>query len=138
LGDTHHVNLLTTAMSLEQNFGVATASNPLAGEWGSRPLRRGDARRISRSFAEVGVEIPTTRLRQLAAGAAFASDELDDIKFALIATELQREERHAKYERGRRRAVRWIVVACLVLVALNSLVCLAYSIFYVLQPSPLH
>lgn len=127
---------MTTRQHLAQNSIVATASNPLTGEWGSRPLSRGDARRISRSFAGVGVAIPSTRLRQLAAGAAFGDDELGDVKFALIATEAQREERHAKFERGRRRCTWWIIVAGLVLVALNSLICVAYTILSVLQQSP--
>ena len=53
-------------------------------------------------------------------------DELTDVSFAITATELQREERHAKLKRGQRRAVRWLIVAGLTLLVLNSLLCVAY------------
>jgi hypothetical protein len=90
---------------------------------------------MSRCFAGVGVAIPPARLQQLAAGAAFATGELDEVKFALIATEIQREKRHSKFERWRRRCVWWLLVAGLVLVTLNSLICAAYIILCVIQQS---
>jgi hypothetical protein len=66
------------------------------------------------------------RLQQIAAGASAGYDELTDVSFALTATELQREERHAKLKRSQRRAVRWLIVAGLTLLVLNSLLCMAY------------
>ncbi len=49
--------------------------------------------------------------------------------FALTATELQREERLAKLKRSRRRVVRWLIVAGLILLVLNSLLTMAYLVF---------
>jgi hypothetical protein len=91
-----------------------------------RVLTRWQARRLSRRFCDVGVQIPATRLQQIAAGASADDDELVDVSFALTATELQREERHAKLKRTQRRAVRWLMVAGLTLLVLNSLLCVAY------------
>ncbi|MBV9319606.1 MAG: hypothetical protein JO106_06795 [Mycobacterium sp.] len=81
---------------------------------------------MSRRFAEVGVGIPAARLQQIAAGAPFASDELVDVNFALCATEIKRQERRAKLKRSQRRATQWLIVAGLVLAALNLLLCMAY------------
>ena len=69
------------------------------------------------------------RLQQIAAGASAGDDELTNVSFALTATELQREERLAKLKRSRRRVVRWLIFAGLVLLALNSLVMMAYLFF---------
>jgi hypothetical protein len=137
-------NLKTNGGLLQQNSVVTTAWDPLLNEWSSRPRRvrmtnnglsRRHARRMSRSFAGVGVTIDPVRLREIAAGALFASGELAEVKFALIATETLREERHAKFLRGRRRCVRWLLVAGLIVAGLNLLVSLAYVIFMVLQQS---
>ena len=108
---------------------------PWAEGWGGRAhrsrlrdqsLSRRRARQISRRFAGVGVGIAPVRLQQIAAGAPFASDELFDVRFALCATEFKREERHAKFERARRRVVHCLIVAGLILAALNLLLCMAY------------
>lgn len=96
-----------------------------------RALTRGQARRLSRRFGAVGVAIPATRLRQIAAGASAGDAELTDVSFALAATEIQREQRIAKLRRNQRRAVRWLIVAGLVLLLLNSLLCMAYLFFSV-------
>jgi hypothetical protein len=136
--------LLTNGRPLSQNSGVSSPWNPLVDEWGRRPrgvpmtnrvLSRGHARRMSRSFAGVGVAILPARLRQIAAGGACANGELAAVQFALIATEIQREQRHAKFERGRRRCVRWLLFAGLVIAALNSLISLAYVLFSVIEQS---
>ena len=72
------------------------------------------------------------------ARAPVLDDELIEVSFALGVTEIQREQRLAKFERTRRRGVRWLVVAGMVLVALNLLLCVAYIIFSLAQqPSPL-
>ncbi|MGH3971557.1 MAG: hypothetical protein ACRDTV_26550, partial [Mycobacterium sp.] len=89
------------------------------------------ARKMSRRFAGVGVGIPAARLREIAAGAPFASDEQVSVSFALAATELKREERIAKLQRRRRRAIYWLIVAGMVLAALNLLLCMTY-VFIVL------
>ncbi|HYB39350.1 MAG TPA: hypothetical protein VEF72_28925 [Mycobacterium sp.] len=82
---------------------------------------------MSRRFAGVGVGIPAARLQKIAAGAPAESNELVDVNFALAATEIKREERRAKLKRSQRRGIRWLMVAGLVLVALNLLLCMAYA-----------
>jgi hypothetical protein len=94
-----------------------------------RALTRGQARRLSRRFGGVGVTIPATRLRQISAGASARDDELTDVSFAIAATAIQHEQHLAKLKRSRRRAVRWLIVAGLVLLLLNSLLCMAYLFF---------
>jgi hypothetical protein len=94
-----------------------------------RALTRGQARRLSRRFGDVGVAIPATRLRQIAAGGCARDDELTDVSFAIAATEIQNEQRLAKLKRRQRRLVRWLIVGGLVLLLLNSLLCMAYLFF---------
>lgn len=84
-------------------------------------LTRGQARRMSQRFADVGVHIPTVRLQQVAAGLPVTHDEWTNIRFALIATETTREQRHAKFTRGKRRCIRWLIVAGMTAAALNLL-----------------
>ena len=84
---------------------------------------------MSRQFGDVGVAIPATRLRQIAAGACAGDDELTDVSFAIAATEIQHEQRLARLKRNQRRVVRWLIVAGLVLLLLNSLLCMAYLFF---------
>jgi hypothetical protein len=103
---------------------VTSASRPILMR--DRELTRRQARRLSRRFDGVGVAIPAMRLQQIAAGASAGDDELTDVSFALTATELQREERHAKLKRSQRRCVRWLIVAGLTLLVLNTLLCMAY------------
>ncbi|MGH3563147.1 MAG: hypothetical protein ACRDTN_15530 [Mycobacterium sp.] len=93
---------------------------------------------MSRRFDGVGVRIPAARLREITAGAPFASDELVDVNFALAATEIKREQRLARVKRTQRRAIRWLIVAGLVLAALNLLICMGYIfISLALHESPL-
>jgi hypothetical protein len=58
-----------------------------------------------------------------------ADDEWTDVSFAFAATEIKRQERHARFARSQRRGIRWLVVAGLFLALLNFLVCLAYIFF---------
>jgi len=52
-------------------------------------------------------------------------------------TEIQHDERLAKRRRSRRQAVRWLIVAGLTLLVLNSLLCMAYLFLSVtLHSSP--
>lgn len=81
---------------------------------------------MSRRFAGVGVRIPAARLRQLAAGAPPASAESVDYTFALAATEIMREQRLARAQRNRRRLVHALIVAGLMVAALNLLICMGY------------
>jgi hypothetical protein len=92
-------------------------------------LTRRQARRLSRRFGDVGVAIPAMRLQQIAAGASAGDKELSDVNFALAATEFEREERLAKLKRSQRRAVHCLIVAGLILLVLNSLLCMAYLFF---------
>jgi hypothetical protein len=94
-----------------------------------RALTRGQARRLSRRFSTVGVAIPATRLQEIAAGASARDDELTDVDFAIAATEIQREQHLARLKRQHRRVVRWLIVAGLILLLLNSLVCMAVLFF---------
>jgi hypothetical protein len=114
---------------------MATRSNLWGDEWrklphraqaGDRVLSRRRARRLSRRFADVGVGIPAVRLQEIAAGAPIASEELVNVRFALTATEIQRAERLAKFKRRRRVGIRFLIVAVLILSALNLLLCMAY------------
>ncbi|EUA42361.1 hypothetical protein I553_6221 [Mycobacterium xenopi 4042] len=59
-------------------------------------------------------------------GAPIAFEELMDVRFALTATEIKRAERLAKFERRRRVWIRFLIVAVLILAALNLLLCMAY------------
>jgi hypothetical protein len=93
-----------------------------------RALTRWQARRLSRRFDGVGVAIPAMRLRQIAAGASVGEDELTNVSFAITATEIQREERHAKLKHTQRQAMRWLIFAGLTLLALNALLTMAYLV----------
>lgn len=106
---------------------VTSPSHPMLMRDGA--LTRRQARRLSRRFGGVGVAIPAMRLQQIAAGASAGDDEWTDVSFALTATELQREERIAKLKRIRRRVVRWLIFAGLVLLAMHSLLIVAYLVF---------
>lgn len=91
-----------------------------------RLLGRRRARRLSRRFAGVGVVIPAARLQELAAGATAGPSELADVQFAFVAAETQREERRARVTRTKQRVLYWLIVAGLILTALNLLACAAY------------
>ena len=111
---------------------VTTASNAWGDEWGMC-LGRRQARRLSRRFAQVGVDTEPQRLQQLVAGAPFPDNEVTDVHFALIATQIKRDERAAKFERLQRRGTRFLIFLGLVLVMLNFLCCLAYLLVSLTQ-----
>lgn len=94
----------------------------------SFPLTCRSARRVSRRFARVGVEIPATRLQAIAAGARLTSVELTDFSFALLATETEREERLAKFRRARHRSLRWLMSIGVMLAGFGMLLCLFLAI----------
>lgn len=126
---------------------MATPASLWGREWERPPhrlhvrhqvLSRRRARRMSRRFADVGVGIPAARLQEIAAGAPFATNELTDVNFALAVTEIKREERLAKVKRCQRCGIRLLIVASMVLVALNFLLCMAYLFFSLaLHESPI-
>jgi hypothetical protein len=124
-----------------------TPSTPWGNERGQLPHRlrvrnqilgRRQARRLSRRFARVGVTTSPERLRQMLAGAPAAYAEVVDFNFALIATQLKREQLAAKSRRLKRRGTRSLIFVGLVLVTLNFLFCMAYALFSLtLEASPL-
>jgi hypothetical protein len=72
------------------------------------------------------------------AGAPAAYAEVADFHFALIATQLKREQLGAKIRRMKRRSARTLIFVGLVLVTLNFLFCMAYALFSLtLEASPL-
>jgi hypothetical protein len=69
----------------------------------------------------------------MSAGAPVGSDEVTAINFALIATQINREARGAKYKRLQRRGAHSLILAGLVLVVLNFLFCVAYLMLNLAQ-----
>lgn len=67
------------------------------------------------------------------AGAPVADGEVTDVNFALIAMQLDREARVAKYKRLKRLGTRSLILAGLVLVVLNFLICIAYVLLNLAQ-----
>jgi hypothetical protein len=115
---------------------MTTPSNPFVGVWGfpgDHALGSRKARRISRRFADVGVGIAPARLREIAAGSPCEAKEVTDLKFALTATEIQRENRQAKFHHMRRCGIQWLIVAGMVLLLLNVLICMAYAVLSMTQ-----
>jgi hypothetical protein len=84
-------------------------------------------RRLSRRFATVGVDIPATRLRQI------AESELVDVSFAMVATATLAADRRVKRGRARRRCLHWLIVAGALLTALNLLACLGFVLYLLAQ-----
>jgi hypothetical protein len=60
------------------------------------------------------------------AGVPVADADVTDVNFALIAMQLNREARGAKFKRLKRQGTRSLLFAGLVLVVLNFLFCVAY------------
>jgi hypothetical protein len=81
----------------------------------------------------VGVETLPERLQQMLAGVPFADDEVTDVSFALIATQMNREARAAKLKRLQRRGTLSLMFAGLILVVLNFLFCVAYVLLNLAQ-----
>lgn len=124
---------------------MTTQSNPWNDNWVSAPkgmrnhghvLGRWQARRMSRHFAGVGVNITAGRLRQLASGVPAAEEEMSDVRFALTATAIGRADRHAKLVHAKRRAMFWLVFLGMVLAALSLLLGMAYVLLSLTQTAP--
>ena len=72
------------------------------------------------------------------AGSPVAYAEVADFNFALIATQLKREQFSARVQRMKRRGTRSLLFVGMVLVTLNFLFCMAYALFSLtLEASPL-
>jgi len=67
------------------------------------------------------------------AGVPVADAEVTDVNFALIAMQLNREARGAKFKRLKRQGTRSLLFAGLVLVVLNFLFCVAYLLLNLTQ-----
>jgi hypothetical protein len=96
-------------------------------------LGRRQSRRLSRRFAQVGVDTAPQRLQAMVAGAPAADDEVTGVNFALIASQLKRDERIAKRGRLQRRGTRFLIFLGLILVTLNFLCCIAYLLVSLTQ-----
>ncbi|QUR69508.1 hypothetical protein [Mycobacterium spongiae] len=94
------------------------------------------ARRLSRSFAHVGVQLPPQRIREVLAGAPAPEPEFFDLNFAFIATQINHEKRVARFKRLRHNGIRSLIFVGLVLVVLNFLVCIAYLLLNLAQQVP--
>jgi len=96
-------------------------------------LGRRGARRLCHRFERVGVHTAPERLRAMLAGVPVADAEVTDVNFALIAMQLNREARGAKFKRLKRQGTRSLLFAGLVLVVLNFLFCVAYLLLNLTQ-----
>lgn len=83
----------------------------------------------------MGVRTAPQRLRQLLEGAPLAAHELMNVNFALIAIRLDRELRAARYKRLKQRGTRSLMLAGLIMVVLNFLVCMAYVMLNLAEQS---
>ncbi len=92
---------------------------------------------MCRSFADVGVDTGPVRLQQMLAGMPVTDDEVTDVNFALIATQLKRDERNAKLRQLQRQGARTLMFAGMILLVLNFLFCLAYVLLNLTDQAPL-
>jgi hypothetical protein len=83
----------------------------------------------------VGVRTAPERLRQVLAGAPLAAHEMINVNFALIAIQLDRESRAARYKRLKKRGARSLMFAGLIVVVLNFLMCMAYVMLNLAEQS---
>ncbi|MCA2318101.1 hypothetical protein JF732_07570 [Mycobacterium intracellulare] len=83
----------------------------------------------------MGVRTAPERLRAMLEGAPLAAHEMINLNFALIAIRLDRESRAARYKRLRQRGTRSLMFAGLVMVVLNFLVCMAYLLLNLAEPT---
>jgi hypothetical protein len=83
----------------------------------------------------VGVRTAPERLREMLAGAPLAAHEMVNVKFAMIAIQLDREARAARYKRMKQRGTRSLMFAGLIMVVLNFLMCMAYVLLNLAEQS---
>lgn len=101
--------------------------------WPDTAGSRGESRRLSREFSAVGVDIAPARLRQIAASGPASEREWVDVSFALMASNLLKQQRRSRRCRAQRRAVQWSIVAGAVVGALTVLLCLGLAFFMLTQ-----
>jgi hypothetical protein len=70
------------------------------------------------------------------AGMPVTENDVTDVNFALIATQIKHEERIAKFKRLQRRGTRSLMFAGLILLVLNFLFCLAYVLLNLTHQAP--
>lgn len=92
---------------------------------------------MCRSFADVGVDTGPVRLQQMLAGLPVTEDEVTDVNFALIATQIKRDERSAKLRQLQRQGTRSLMFAGMILLVMNFLFCLAYVLLNLTDQAPL-
>lgn len=92
---------------------------------------------MCRSFADVGVDTGPVRLQQMLAGMPVTDEEVTDVNFALIATQIKRDERSAKRRHLQRQGTRSLMFAGMILLVLNFLFCLAYVMLNLTDQAPL-
>lgn len=68
-------------------------------------------------------------------GAPLAAHELMNVNFALMAIRLDRELRAARYKRLKQRGTRSLMLAGLIMVVLNFLMCMAYVMLSLAEQS---
>ncbi|OBB93326.1 hypothetical protein [Mycobacterium sp. 852002-40037_SCH5390672] len=83
----------------------------------------------------MGVRTAPERLREMLAGAPLAAHEVINVNFALIAIRLDRESRAARYKRIKQRGTRSLMLAGLIMVVLNFLMCMAYVLLNLAEQS---
>ena len=98
-------------------------------------LTRRQARRMSREFAGVGVQIPPERLQQISAGAPIFGDEHVDVNFALVATACNVEARVSRFQEMRRQVARGLLVGAMVVLSLIVLIALTLAMLSMVQPT---
>ncbi|MEZ0049845.1 hypothetical protein ABIA30_000835 [Mycobacterium sp. MAA66] len=98
-------------------------------------LSRGQARRLSRRFTTVGVQIEPDRLQQIWAGSPCAEDEHVDVNFALVATAFHHEARNCALTRARSRLLRWSLIGAMTLLSLSVLICLTLAMLSMVEPT---
>ena len=98
-------------------------------------LTRRQARRMSREFAAVGVQIQPDRLQEISAGARSCGSELIDVNFALVATAYNQHSRTMTFQHLRRHAARWLLVAAMMVISLGLLISLTLGMLSLVQPT---
>jgi hypothetical protein len=98
-------------------------------------LTRRQARRLSREFATVGVQIAPDRLQQISAGAPIVGEEHTDVNFALVATAYSHQYRATPFAYVRGHAGRWLLVGAMTLLSLSLLIALTLGMLTMVQPT---
>lgn len=93
------------------------------------PASRRRLRRLGRQLEAVGVDIPRSRLRRIAAGELPTPSEAVNITFAELAAASRCQQRRTKRVRAQRQCVHGVIVIAATVVALTVLLCLGLLFF---------